>query len=150
MSDQGIVQQPVDFGEAAQDAFVERLGFAASNLARDIPPAGGKILVPAGFGLTVPERLVFQPDRGEFRDIFKTDNDVAEIRDRGMAVVEVELFPELLRGMTMDPVDAGFDRVGLPAVARQGIGGLLRRHRRDGDYAAARLILIHRISIIGG
>ena len=80
MGDQGIVQQPVDFGQAAQNAFVDRLGFAASNLARDIPSARRKVLVPAGFGLTIPERLVFQPDGCKLGDFFKTDDDVAQVR----------------------------------------------------------------------
>src|ERR1700675_1804539 len=63
-----------------------------------------------------------------------------------MAVVEVELIPELFRRMSMHPAEAALDRVGRAAVAGQGVGGFLGRHRCKRDDAAGWLIYTHEVS----
>ena len=80
----------------------------------------------------------------EFGHAFQTQHDVAQVGDRGMAVIEVELVPEFFRGMAVHPLDAALNGIGRAAVPRQGIGGLLRWHGRHGDDAPAGLILTHR------
>ena len=71
---------------------------------------------------------------------------MAQVGDRCMAVVEVELIPELFRRMSMHPAEAALDRVGRAAVPGQGIGRFLGRHRCERDYAAGRLICTHETS----
>src|ERR1041384_6867543 len=63
-----------------------------------------------------------------------------------MAVVEVELIPELFSRVPMHPAEAALDRVGRAAVAGQGIGGFLGWHRCKRNDAAGRLIYTHEAS----
>ena len=137
------MQEPIDLGEAAENAMVGALGLGPSNGIRHVPSAGRKVLIAAGFCLAVPQGLVFEPDRGEFGDVLEADDDMTEIGDRGMAIVEIELVPELLRGMAMHPTEAVLDRVGRAAITGQRIGGFLGRHGRQRDDSTGRLIDTH-------
>ncbi len=140
------MKQPIDLSEAAEDAVIGAFGLASVDGVRHIPAAGGKVLIAARFRLAVPDRFVFQPDGGQFGDILKTDDDVAEIGDRRVAVVEVELLPEFFRGVAVHPLDAVLDGVGRAAVAGERVGAFLRRHRRHCDHPASRSIDAHEIS----
>src|SRR5215208_6530794 len=137
------MEQTIDFREAAENPFVQRFRFAPTNLTGHEPAAGGEILIAAGFGLPVPERLVLQPDGGQLGDLLETDDDMAEIGDGRMSIIKIELIPELFRGMPVDPADALFNGIRRPTIACERIGGLFRRHRSDGDDPATGLILTH-------
>src|SRR5580765_8323885 len=63
-----------------------------------------------------------------------------------MAVVEVELIPELFSRMSMHPAEAVLDRVGRAAIAGQGVCGFLGRHRCKRNDAAGWLINAHEVS----
>ena len=137
------MQEPIDLGEAAENAMVGALCLGATNGIRHIPSAGRKVLIAARFRLAVPQRLVFEPDRGEFGDVLEADDDMAQVGNRSMAIVEIELVPEFFRRMAMHPAKAVLNGVGRAAVAGQGVGRLLWRHRCERDDAAGRLIDTH-------
>src|SRR5580765_4061653 len=63
-----------------------------------------------------------------------------------MAIVEVELIPELFSRMSMHPAEAVLDRVGRAAIAGQGVCGFLGRHRCKRNDAAGWLINAHEVS----
>src|SRR4249920_491013 len=106
------MQEPVDLGQTAENAEEGVLCLRSSNGIRHEPPAGGKVLISARFRLAIPQGLVFESNRGEFGNIFETDDDMAQVGDRRMAVVEIELIPELFSRMSMHPAEAALDRVG--------------------------------------
>src|SRR5690242_6905410 len=95
----------------------------------------GEILIARAARLAVPELLVFDLGGGELGHAFKADRYMAQVGDRGVAVLEIKAFEKFRRVMGADPIERVTYRIGRPAVARQGIGELFRRHWRNGQYA---------------
>ncbi len=137
------VQGAIGRREAVQDAGVEALSLGAPNGVRQKAAAGAEILIAAGFGLPVPDRLIFDANGRQFRDVFEADDDVPQVRDRSMAIGKVELLPEFFGRVAVDPAETVLDGIGRAAVARQRVGGFFRRHGGDGDDAARGSLLIH-------
>ena len=71
------MQEPVDLGEAAENAVVGAFRLRSSNGIRHDPPAGRKVLIPARFRLAIPQGLVLEPDRCEFGNVLEADDDMA-------------------------------------------------------------------------
>src|ERR1700722_20935127 len=67
---------------------------------------------------------------------------MAEIGDRLVAVLKVVALEKTLRIVRAYPVDGLADGIGGAAVARQGIGALLRRHGRDGNDSFGQTAMI--------
>src|SRR5687767_13872549 len=111
------MQEPIDLGEAAENAVVGAFCLRPSNGIRHEPPAGRKVLIPARFRLAIPQGLIFESNGSEFGDVLKADNDMAEIGNRSMAVVEIELIPEFFGRMSVHPPETVLDRVRRAAVA---------------------------------
>ena len=126
----GRVQGGIGLVQARGDAPVGGLDRRALDVLRYEDATRPEVLVAGRLRLAIPERLVLNIDGGELRDAFEADDDVAEVGDRGMPIVEVELLPELLRRVAVDPAQTVFDGVGRAAVARERVGRFLRRHGR--------------------
>ena len=93
-----------------------------SEFRRSDDIASREVLIAAGLGLAVPQLLVFDFDRGEFRDDLEAEDTVPEIGDRGVAVVEVEAIEELLGTVSANPFQAVEDGIGGAAVSGQRVG----------------------------
>ena len=91
-----------------------------------------EVLIARRFRLTVPKLLVFHFGGGEFGNTLKTHDDVAQVGDGRVAVLEVKTLQELRRIMGAHPGQGFDDGIRRPAVSRQRVSALLRRHRSDG------------------
>src|SRR5262249_24533198 len=87
------------------------------------------------FRLAIPQRLLFDFGGGQFGDALEGEDGVPEVRDGGVAVLEVEALQEFLRVVGAHPFDGITNGIGRPAVAGQRVGTLLGRHGRHGDDA---------------
>src|SRR5207302_9584098 len=99
----GRVQGGVGLLEACCDASVGGLDRHALDVFQYEDATRSEVLVAGGFRLAVPESFVLDVDGGELRDPFETYDDMPEVGDRRMPVIDVELRPELLRRVTVDP-----------------------------------------------
>src|SRR5207253_4720985 len=93
--------------------------------------SGPEVLIAGGLGLPVPQGFIFNMDCSELRDAFKTDNDVSQICNRGMAVVEIKLLPEFFRRVAMDPSQAILNGISRATIAGQRIRRFFGGHRSE-------------------
>ncbi len=131
------MEESVHIPKASENPFIQSLGFTSTNVAWDEPSARGKILIAAGFRLTIPQRLIFQSNCRKFRNLFEADDDVSKIGDRRMSVIKIKLLPEFFRRVSVHPANALLNGVGRSAVPCQRIGGLFRGHRGQGQNPTA-------------
>ena len=113
----------------------ERCDVRFAHLPRHVVAELREVLIAARLRLSVPQALVLDMDGGELRDVLEADDNVAEVGDRGMTVLEVELLPEFSRGVVEHPAQARFDRIGRATVAGERVGRLLGGHRCERDDA---------------
>ena len=123
MSEGRVVDEAIG-GEEGVAGGLELGDFEAGEFGGDDEAGFAEVLVAGGFGLAVPELLVFGFGGGEFGDAFEAEGEMAEVGDGGVAVLEVEAFEELGGVVGADPVEGLGDGVGRAAIAGEGVGAL--------------------------
>ena len=124
-------------------------GGGAGEFERRDEPGLREVLVARRLGLAIPERLFFDSGGGEFADAFETDDGVAKVGDRGVAVLKVKTLEELLRIVGAHPVQGLADGIGRSTITGEREGALFRRHGGHGDHAFGRLVGGQEVIITG-